>query len=251
MECIEGLIMAAIGSFERVQALFGFLNMQPDLDGRIRRAHLGIQSQDEGKMYSMPAKAYKIFTGKDVSDKQMQQRLWIDYSIDWNKFQRISWKDLGEFLNERPGFFKDRMVLVGGEYEGSQDFHRIPKRQGLDEEVSGLVIQALVLNTFLQDKLIHASTGYFVFLPMAAVFMLFSAVFLIRPKVIPFAIIYFILLTGYIISAYFLFILNRQLLPVASPLLIMILTIVPIFLARRKLTFVVKPSAEGNKNEKF
>jgi len=205
MECIEGQIMVALGSTERAEALFGFLNIQPDFDGRLRRMQIGLQNQEGRRMYSMPARTFQILIGGDLSDEQTEQRLWIDYSIDWNKFQRISWKDLSSFISQRPDFFQDKIVLVGGEYEDSQDYHRIPRRLEREEEASGLVIQALTLNTLLQDKLIHDLSVSYVFLPLVAVFMFFSAIFLIRPKISPFVIILFIFFFGCILMIFFLF----------------------------------------------
>ncbi len=244
MECIEGLIMAALGSTERAEALFGFLNIQPDLDGRIRRMQIGLQNQEGRRMYSMSARAFQILIGGDLSDEKTEQRLWIDYSIDWNKFQRISWKDLSSFISQRPNFFQDKIVLVGGEYEGSQDYHRIPRRLEREDEASGLVIQALTLNTLLQDKLIHDLNVFYVFLPLTAVFMFFSAIFLIRQKIFPFVIIFFIFFFGCILMFFFVFIWDRLLLSARIPLIPFILAIVPVFLVRRKLSFVAKPSTE-------
>jgi serine/threonine protein kinase len=244
MECIEGLIMVALGSAERAGALFGFLNIQPDFDGRLRRMQIGLQNQEGQKMYSMPARAFQILNGGDLSDEQIEQRLWVDYSIDWNKFQRISWKDLSSLIIQRQDFFYDKIVLVGGEYEGSQDFHRIPKKPGLDDEASGLVIQALTFNTLLQDKQIRDLSAFYVFLPMAAIFMFFSTIFLIRQKIFSFLITLFILLTGYILMAFFVFIWSRLLLPVGILLVPFLLTLVLVFLMRRKLNFVMKPSME-------
>jgi serine/threonine protein kinase/CHASE2 domain-containing sensor protein len=247
MECIEGLIMAALGSTEPAEELFGFLNMQPDFDDRIRRMPIGLRNQEGRRMNSMSAKAFQVLTSSDLSSIQVKKRIWIDYSIDWNKFQRISWKDLPLLLNQRPDFFNNKFVLVGGEYEGSQDFHRIPKRSGREDEASGLVIQALTLNTLLQNKLIQDVDTFFIFLLLAIVFMIFSSIFLIRPKIFSFLIILFILLTGYFLIWYFLFIWNRQLLTARLPALAFVLALVPVFLVRHRLNFVAKPLTEVNK----
>jgi len=113
-ECIEGLIMAALGSTERAEALFGFLNIQPDFDGRLRRMQIGLQNQEGRMMYSMPARAFQILTGGDLSDEQTAQRLWIDYSIDWNKFQRISWKDLSSQIDQSAGLSQNPEYIKNG-----------------------------------------------------------------------------------------------------------------------------------------
>ena len=245
MECIGGLIMAGLGSMERAQELFGFLNMQPDTDGSIRHTQLGLLNQDGQSMYSMPARAFQILTGSDIPRERALRRLLIDYSIDRTKFKKLSWKDLPLSLNDNAGMFRDKIVLVGGEYEGSQDFHRVPFRSGLGtEEVSGLTIHALTINTLLLDNLIQSVSGSWVLLPMAAVMMFFSAVFLIRPRVLFHLIILSIILAGYILIVYFLFLGEQLLLPVGVPLITLIIVLLPIIFIRRKITFISKPSME-------
>ena len=245
MECIGGLIMAGLGSMERAQELFGFLNMQPDTDGYIRHTQLGLLNQDGQSMYSMPAKAFQILAGSDIPRELALRRLLIDYSIDRTKFQRLSWKDLPLSLDDNPDMFRDKIVLVGGEYEGSQDFHRVPFRSGLsNEEASGLTIHALTINTLLLDNLVQNVSRSWVLLPMAVVMVFFSAAFLIRRRVFFPLIILLLILTGYILIVYFLFIWNRLLLPVGVPLITLIIVLLPIIFIRRKITFISKPSME-------
>lgn len=245
MECIGGLIMAGLGSMERAQELFGFLNMQPDTDGYIRHTQLGFLNQDGQNMYSMPAKAFQILAGSDIPRELALRRLLIDYSIDRTKFQRLSWKDLPLSLDDNPDMFRDKIVLVGGEYEGSQDFHRVPFRSGLsNEEASGLTIHALTINTLLLDNLVQNVSRSWVLLPMAVVMVFFSAAFLIRRRVFFPLIILLLILTGYILIVYFLFIWNRLLLPVGVPLITLIIVLLPIIFIRRKITFISKPSME-------
>jgi len=244
-ECIGGLIMAGLGSMERAEELFGFLNMQPDTDGYIRHVQLEIPNQDGKSMYSMSARAFQILSGSNISPEQARRRLLIDYSIDRRQFQRLSWKDLPLFIDNSPEKFRDKIVLVGGEYEGSQDFHRVPFRPGLGkDDVSGLTIHALTINTLLEDNPIHDASGSLVLLPMAAVMMFFSAAFLIRPRVFIHLIILFMILAAFILIVYLLFIWNRLLLPAGLPLITLIIALVPIIWVRRKVTFISKPSME-------
>ena len=248
MECIGGLIMAGLGSIERAQELFGFLNMQPDTDGYIRHTQLGLLNQDGQSMYSMPARAFQILTDSDIPRELALRPLLIDYSIDRSKVQKLSWKDLPSSLNDNPEMFRDKIVLVGGEYEGSQDFHRVPYRSGLsNEEVSGLTIHALTINTLLRDHIIQNVSGSWVLLPMAVVIIIFSALFLIRRRVFFPIIILLLILTGYILLVYFLFLGEQLLLPVGVPLITLIIVLLPIIFIRRKITFVSKPSMGVNK----
>ncbi len=245
MECLQGLTMAAIGSEAQAERLFGFLNMQPDPDGRIRRALAGFKSRDERTFLSLPAKAYRMLTQKDLTGKQMEKPAWIDYSADWTKFQKISWKDLPGVLAERPEAFEQKIVLVGGEYEAAQDFHRIPQRRGAPSEVSGLLIQALTLNTWLQDRPFHEVNRFVAFLPAALIFLLFSILFLTRAKTSSPVIILFSLLGGYVFLSVLLFRRSRQLVFFGTPLLVLLVAIIAVFFIRRRLAFMEEPAAEG------
>ena len=252
-ELISGLIMAAIGSPEQVEALFGFINIKPDSDGRIRSANIGLQKQNGEWIYSMSAKLFQILTGNDLSSKQVQKPQWINYSVNWRKFQKVYWRDLPLFLKQKPGLFKSKIVLVGGEYEGSQDFHKIPHRLGLDfDEASGLTINALILNTLLQNKPIRVlkELSVLIFLTLISLFFFTVFLFLYRAFTFPIIIITVILSVGYVLGVYLLFLWKRILLPVVVPLIILILSLVLILWVYDKLTFISKPSLEVKKNEK-
>ena len=83
-------------------------------------------------------------------------RLWIDYSVDWSKFHRIAWKDASNVLARSPEAFRDRVILVGGEFAGSGDvYSAVPSASALPREMSGLVLQALTLNTLLEGRRIE------------------------------------------------------------------------------------------------
>jgi CHASE2 domain-containing sensor protein len=44
--------------------------------------------------------------------------------------------------------FRDQLVLVGGDFRGSgDDYHRIPHRSGRNRAVSGVTLQALMVDT--------------------------------------------------------------------------------------------------------
>lgn len=250
-ELISGLIMAAIGSPEQAEALFGFINIKPDSDGRIRSTKIGLQKQKGEWIYSMPAKLFQMLAGNVLSSKQVQERHWIDYSVNWRKFQKIYWRDLSLFLKQKPGLFKSKIVLVGGEYEGSQDFHKIPHRLGLNfDEASGLTINALILNTLLQNKPIRVLKELSVLIFFTLISLFFSTVFLFLYRAFTFPIITVILSVGYVLGVYLLFLWKRILLPVVVPLIILVLSLVLILWVYDKFTFILKPSLEVKKNEK-
>jgi CHASE2 domain-containing sensor protein len=240
-ECLKGLVMAALGSEERAAALFGFLNVPPDRDGRIRRVDLGFNGPNGHKPLSMPVKSYQVLTSKSPAAEKVDGPFRLDFSTDWTAFRRISWKDLPTLVGQRPDVLLNKMVFVGGEYEGSQDIHRIPKRPGFPDEISGLLIQALALDTLVQNTGVHQIPAFLALLPLALVFLAFSAVLLTRSKVILIAMGYSMLLLGYVSWAILSFIQNRQLVPIGTPIVVMLISLAACALIRRGLTFPTKP----------
>jgi CHASE2 domain-containing sensor protein len=80
----------------------------------------------------------------------------IDYAVDPDAFRRVSWQDVARLADADPGLFRDRIVLVGGEFAGSGDEHRPTLGQGA-RSVSGLVLQALTVNTIMNGFPIRES----------------------------------------------------------------------------------------------
>jgi serine/threonine protein kinase len=245
-ELTEGLIMAALGSAEKAESLFGFVNLDADSDGRIRTAQLGVRKQDESWMYSLAAKSFRFLSGRKLPDDRLLKALWIDYSIDWDGFKRISWKDLPSVLEQTPALFQDKVVIVGGEYEGSQDYHRVPvRREKSGSEVSGMVLGALILNSLLLEKTIREYKGYPLSIFMVFVLQCFFTASFIYIRYVPTVAVLLLIAAGYSIGAYILFTLNRQLLPVGIPLILLAGAVIAAALARRRLTFYAKPATKG------
>ena len=196
----------------------------------------------------MPEKSFRLLSGGRESYDLLKRNIWIDYSIDWRRFNRISWKDLPSILAENSDLFRGKMVLVGGEYEGSQDFHRIPrKRKMTDNEVSGMVISALILNTLLKERPILHFSGSTVSIFIVIVLLAFFIVSLIQHRIFPSLLLLLIVMIIYLLSAYFLFMLEAQILPVGIPLIIFVMTMIVATFIRKKLTFLQRPSKEAFK----
>ncbi len=82
---------------------------------------------------------------------------------------RVSWKDAQNVLPRQPEAFRDRLILVGGEFAGSGDVYRnVPHTSARPAEVSGLVLQALTLNVLLEGQPIKALNGTFVVISLCA-----------------------------------------------------------------------------------
>jgi serine/threonine protein kinase len=240
-ELFKGLIMAALGSESRAERLLGFVNVEPDGDGRIRRASPGFPKTDGYWIMSMPARAFSLITKNEMPPDLLQKPIRLDYAIDSSKYRRVSWKDLPRIIDDQPDAFRGRFVLVGGEYEGSQDVHRVPRRAGLKAgEASGMVIQALTINTFLDNRRILEARPGPIALFLAAAGMLFFSAFLLRPKIFIVLMTEIAVLICYCLLAILLFRRNGLLLPAGLPIIVLTAgTAFAVFL-RRALTFVAK-----------
>jgi serine/threonine protein kinase len=139
-ECMDRLTAAALGP-RQASGMFGFVNLAEDRDGVVRRGRLRFRdrSGNERPSWAAHAAGHRGLTGRDF---------WIDARIGWSRYARISWKDVPVVLDRNPGQFRDHLVLLGGEFNGSgDDYHRIPYRAGTGEAVSGLTLQALMVDT--------------------------------------------------------------------------------------------------------
>lgn len=141
-ECLDGLTVAVLGP-RRSSEIFGFVNLDEDRDGAIRRGRLWFRDRSGRERPS--------WAGRAASWEREQPRgFWIDTRIDWPRYSRLSWHQVPTALDRSPGLFRDRLVLVGGGFHGSgDDYHRVPHRFGRSTAVSALTLQALMVDTVL------------------------------------------------------------------------------------------------------
>jgi serine/threonine protein kinase len=240
-ELLQGLIMAALGSQERAEKLLGFVNVAADEDGRIRKSSSGLKKKDGTWMSSMPARAFQLVTARDAPSPAEESTFRIDFSIDRHQYRRVSWKDLPRLLDEQPDFFRGRFVFVGGEYEGSQDYHRIPLRPGEKAEgVSGMTLQALALDTLLHNRPVRDVSSWLVVLFIGVAAMIVSFVFLIRLKISLPLLVWAGITAAYLFLSVVLALGARLLLPAGLPLILLLSGLLAVLALRRKLTFVAK-----------
>jgi len=144
LDCVSGLTQAALGR-ERTAALFGFVNLDEDEDGAVRRGRLFFRDDDGGAHPSWAARAASVF-GAPLLPAREEFR--IDYRVDGHLYVRIPWRDLAATLAHHPERFRDRLVLVGGDFLNSgDDGHTVPVSLGKIGAVSGLTLQALQVDT--------------------------------------------------------------------------------------------------------
>ncbi|HEX7181052.1 MAG TPA: protein kinase, partial [Thermoanaerobaculia bacterium] len=146
-DCVAGLTAAALGP-DRTANLFGFVNLDEDRDGVVRRGRLGHRDQSGRTRPSWAAKAAEALRAGSTPPSETGNVFWLDSRIDWPRYARISWRDFPAALDHDPKLFQDRLVLVGAGFRGSgDDCHRVPHRSRKTAVVSGLTLQALLVDT--------------------------------------------------------------------------------------------------------
>lgn len=147
-ECVDELTASALGP-RCASEIFGFVNLDEDWDGAIRRGRLSFRDRDRNEQPSWAARVARGLRA-DLTRKDGAPRdFWIDTRIAWPQYSRIPWWQLPTALESSPELFRDRLVLVGGgELRGSgDDYYRIPHRAGKDTAVSNLALQAMMVDT--------------------------------------------------------------------------------------------------------
>jgi CHASE2 domain-containing sensor protein len=144
---VAGLTASALGP-RRAAEIFGFVNLDEDPDGAIRRGRLWFRDISGIRRPSWAAKAAQGLRPDLAWESGTTQSFWIDTRIDWPRYTQISWRQVPEVLDRNPELFRNRLVLVGGDFRGSgDDYYRIPHRSDESRAVSGLTLQALMVDT--------------------------------------------------------------------------------------------------------
>ena len=146
-DCLDPLTVAALGR-QRAADLFGFVNLDEDRDGVVRQGRLWFRDVHGHQRSSWVARAARGLGAASSSGDETPQRFWIDGRIDWQRYDHISWRQVPAVLSRNPGRFADRLVLLGGDFRGSgDDYYRVPQTAGRSTAVSGLTLQALMVDT--------------------------------------------------------------------------------------------------------
>ena len=123
------------------------MNIDTDADGIARRVRLHYRDTS-GQLRQTWAARVALTSG--VAPDPDRDPGVVDYTVDAGRFSRMSWRDVERVAATAPETFRDRIVLVGGEFTGSGDGHHpTPLRSPLIRRFSGLVVQAIIVNTIL------------------------------------------------------------------------------------------------------
>jgi serine/threonine protein kinase len=158
-ECIGPLARTALGP--RVSSLFAFVNLPEDSDGVVRHADFSYSDRAGNRRLTFPVAA----SGRLQATPADPGRFAIDYSAPVKAFDRISWRELPSILDRTPGRFRNRIILLGGEYAGSGDtFHGYRA-----ETLTGLAVEASIANTVLRGFPLREPPPWFLPLWIACV----------------------------------------------------------------------------------
>jgi CHASE2 domain-containing sensor protein len=154
-EAIGGLIASALGP-DAARALFASVNVEPDIDGVVRWARTFRVASDGARQPTLAAR----IAGWPERDAAAGDRFTIDYRLDRESLERISWVDLDTRLRERPQSFARRLVLVGAEFAGSGDRHLAPRPRSSPSDITGLEQQAIIAATLLTPERLLVPGGW-------------------------------------------------------------------------------------------
>ena len=228
-ECLPGLVSELLGS-ARAGALFGFVNLDADTDGVTRHVRLHYRDANNQLRPTWSARAASTAGATILTDPNRDR---IDYTTEGIQFPRVSWRDAARLAATTPETFRDRIVLVGGEFTGSGDEHRpTPGRSSGGRPVSGLVVQAFVVNTILNGFPIRESRRWPMFAGVGLASGVFAFLVLTRRHVLPVVTLAFALLGVYAAAAFAMFAAERILWPVAGPFLWLVLVVGVAFMIR-------------------
>jgi serine/threonine protein kinase/CHASE2 domain-containing sensor protein len=221
MECVEGLTAAALGP-TRVSELFGFVNLDADPDGVTRRTRSYFHDVDGKKRESWAARATRSFPHfgpKDPQVSSVPEQIWVDYSTDWEKIPKTSWKDVAGTIGHDPSVFRDRLVIVGESFDVSGDDHRIPARGEQPKSIAGVIQQAVIINTILSGMSVREMNLVVLSIVAFVVWAgLMAAVLCLARLVVP-IFVYFGLCFGYVAASVLIFRQRELILPLAGPIL--------------------------------
>lgn len=157
--------------------IFAFVNIEPDSDGVFRRMTPRFIDRRGVRRPSLACRMAQ-FAGRQI---QADAPGLIDFTIDRRMIPALSWKDVARELKGNPGRFQNKVVLVGADFTGSSDrIFRVPPGGGGGGETTGVVLQALQMQTLVSGTAPRPLTG-FLAAALAGFFFLLSALAVLMP----------------------------------------------------------------------
>lgn len=143
-EAASGLLAAALGP-AGAASLFGFVNVDEDPDGKVRKGRLAFQ---DASGTSTPSWALRVAERLGAPVRDREKTFWIDPGLEGAEYPALTWTGALRRLNDEPGHFRGRLVLIGaGTRAAGDDVHRVPGRFGATRPIAGLVLEARMADT--------------------------------------------------------------------------------------------------------
>lgn len=143
-EAADGLLTAALGP-ARAASLFGFVNVDEDPDGKVRKGRLAFEDASDAPA---PSWALRVAERMGAPIRDREATFWIDPGLEGAEYPVLTWTGALRRLNDEPGFFRGRMILLGaGTRAAGDDVHRTPGRFGAARPIAGLVLEARMADT--------------------------------------------------------------------------------------------------------
>jgi serine/threonine protein kinase len=242
-ECMDGLTAAALGP-RRAAEIFGFVNLDEDRDGAVRRGRLWFRDRSGGRRSSWAARAARGLRPGFAGEAGIPRHFWIDTRIDWPRYARISWRHVPAALRRNPELFRGQLVLLGGDFRGSgDDYHRVAHRAGTSGAVSGLTLQALMVDTIGAGLPIREPARMPALAAAALGTVLAAAWVLCAYRVWPIAVWLAAGAGVYLAVSFPVFWWTGLMFPVSAPLLLVVLGLLAALVLRRKLSSPPEVSA--------
>ncbi len=215
-EGIAGVATVAMGP-ERASALFGFINLDQDDDGVSRRARVSYRDREGNDRPSFAARAVSTLRGDaHASGSVGREEFWIDHTIDTRRLDRVSWKDLDAIVRTQPERFRDRLIIVGANYAGSNDEVRVPNV----DAIPGAVLHALIAETILSNFPVRGVDATAVAIGAGTACGILCAALLLARNLYRTTVAVALAGAAYFVGTFLLFHSARVLLPVVGPVLI-------------------------------
>jgi serine/threonine protein kinase/CHASE2 domain-containing sensor protein len=227
-QCVSPLTGAALGPVRFAQ-LFGFANLAEDADGVTHQAQLFLRDADGKLRDSWAGHAASSLTSVTLPAAQRrepEEPFWIDYSADWRRLPKISWKDVAAQLDRDASVFRGRLVLVGGDLIGSgDDYHRISARSDPYDAVSGLALQSLIVDTIVEGFPVRRAESALVLLVLAMGCAAIIPAALCLSRLYASLVVAFVFCAVYTGASVLFFRISELLVPLAGPLLTAVLAL--------------------------
>ena len=147
-EAVDPLVAAALGP-ARTSDLFALVSNTPSAGGVVRRGRAAYADVTTAPRDTLAGRLALV--AGTILPQPREATFVVDFTTAPERFDRLSWQAFTRGLDAGTRF-DGRLVVIGAEFAGSGDRHRVPRPGGWPVEVSGLTLQGLLASTLLQGR---------------------------------------------------------------------------------------------------